>query len=135
VGFNKEKHMDFDDFVQMNVDTGAVYEFFGVDENLFKIGSHVIRVLEDENDGYRSALGTVEIDPKLEDVKPIFFGRPIDSVRICRADEEVRGDLSFVGYELRSTVDGHVWLRFGTDDSMDYYPCFIFEYTPRVPHT
>jgi len=130
--------MDFDDFVQMNVDTGAAFEFFGVDENLFKIGSHVIRVLEDESDGYRSHLGSVEIDPKLEDVKPIFFRRSIDSVRIHRVTEVDNTPwstdllLSFFGFELRSVVDGHVWLRFGTENYDDYYPCFIFSYTPRT---
>jgi hypothetical protein len=126
--------MDFDDFVDMNTDTGAVYEFFGVDENLFKIGPHVIRVLEDESDGYRSHLGSVEIDPKLEGVRPIFFGRPIDSVRIHRADNTLwtTDSSCFAGFELRSAVDGHVWLRFGTENYDDYYPLFIFKYTPRT---
>ena len=113
--------MDFENF-----DTDASYGFYGVDGERFKIGRHVIRVVEDPEDGYRSCLGYVEIDPTFENDRPIFFKRSVDTVKTYEVDEH-----DFFGYELRSVKDGHVWLRFGTDHYEDYYPCFIFEYCPR----
>lgn len=104
----------------------TAYKFYGVDNHCFKIGSKVLEVLEDESDGYRSCLGSVEIkDPK--DLN--FFRTSIDTVIIVSV--EIKD--GFYGYELRSTADNHVWLRFGTDHADDYYPSFVFNYEPRPP--
>jgi hypothetical protein len=35
------------------------------------------------------------------------------------------------GVRFVDVKDGHVWLRFGTDNTDDYYPYFVFEYKPR----
>ncbi len=34
-------------------------------------------------------------------------------------------------YKLIDTEDGHVWLEFGTHNTDDYYPSFVFNYTPK----
>lgn len=101
---------------------GTVGGFYGVDHNRFKLGRTVYECVEDEDDGYRSALQEVRKIPKAETEKLIFYGNPVDTVRVDAA-----GDCN----RLVSVVDGHVWLEYGTDYSDDYYPCFVFTYTPR----
>jgi hypothetical protein len=109
--------IDFDDLV------GAEADFYGVDNNCFKLNDVVYEAVEDEEDGYRSSLGCVET----RDIESkIFFGMPIARVVIESADEG-----SFDGYKLTDLHDGHEWLRFGTDDYDDWYPCFRFEYSPK----
>lgn len=103
-------------------------DFHGVDHNTFKFGGVVFEVIEDEDDGYRSALGAVKLEEETSPIKRIFFDRRLDHVKLVTKVDD-RSDL----YQLVSTRDGHVWLTFGTDDTDDYYPCFVFLYTPRAP--
>lgn len=108
------------------VGTKKSFSFYGVDFNRFKLGRKVYEVMEDEDDGYRSYMGT------LEDVTDtnglVFFKRSLDKVLV-----EVVSDYNWSGYRLVSEKDGHVWLEFGTDNRDDYYPCFVFQYHPRGP--
>jgi hypothetical protein len=103
---------------------GQQVGFCGVDNNSFCVvapgGERIaFEVVEDENDGYRSSL---------EEVKPVpldglvFFGAPVATLT-------VQEEPSLDGYKLVD-VYGHAWLRFGTDDFEDYYPCFTFDYDP-----
>lgn len=102
---------------------GCEVDFYGVDNNAFKLGSDVFEAIEDPDDGYRSYLRSVEV----RDVEGlIFFERPLARVRVIRNDDGGRFD----GYSLVDVVEGHTWLRFGTDDLDDYYPSFRFEYVP-----
>lgn len=101
------------------------YEFYGVDNECFKLGDQVFEVLEDAGDGYRSYLASVEVANK-EGL--IFFKTPIATVKVVEANEG-----AFEGYSVISTIDGHEWLRFGTDEYNDYYPSFVFRYSPRAP--
>tara|TARA_Y100000310_G_C20125841_1_gene553567 strand:- start:51 stop:242 length:192 start_codon:yes stop_codon:yes gene_type:complete len=32
---------------------------------------------------------------------------------------------------LEAAEYGHVWLRFGTDNTDDYYPYFVFRHVPK----
>lgn len=105
-------------------------KFYGVDGNRFKFGGAVYEVLEDKDDGYRSALGSVEVC----DREGIFFGSAVDTVEAVRVRDGYCSDpyqREFDGWALRSVTDGHEWLRFGTEDYSDYYPCFVFRYSPR----
>ena len=43
---------------------GKVYRFYGVDNNCFKLDNSVLEAVEDESDGYRSYLATVELADK-----------------------------------------------------------------------
>jgi len=43
-------------------------------------------------------------------------------------------DEFFEGYEFRDIEDGHMWLKIGTDYADEYYPCFVFRYTPKPGH-
>lgn len=103
---------------------GQLYEFYGVDNQMFKIDSDVIEVIEDPDDGYRSYLGSVAIVNPEALSTALFFPNPIDTITI----RERKGHDSD-GYQIVGS-DGHVWLEFGTDDYSDYYPYFVFTYTP-----
>lgn len=104
---------------------GEVFGFYGIDGNTFKLGGHVFEAVEDENDGYRSMLGEVATRDNPSGL--IFFKRSIAKVKVV----ETNNSHEFVGYELVDVEDGHVWLRLGTDEYDDYYPCFIFSYQPK----
>ena len=101
------------------------YDFYGVDNNTFCIGSNgsrmALEALEDESDGYRSYFGCFATSP----VGKIFFGTPVARVKFVDSSEG-----PFSGWSLVDVVTGHVWLRVGTDNLDDYYPCFTFDYTP-----
>ena len=115
----KVEEFNFDSLV------GKKFKFYGVDNNQFKLDKVAYEALEDENDGYRSCLGAVVV----KDIeKSIFFRTAIASVWLVY---DLEG--SFDGYRLVDVKDSHVWLRFGTDNSDDYYPWFVFEYSPKAP--
>lgn len=106
--------MAFDDL------QGKEFWFYGATEHQFKIGATVWEAEEDESDGYRSYLGSVE--RKVSDA--IFFKRPIAKVRVEILPDENK---------LVDVKDGHEWLRFGTDYADPYYPYFFFDYQPKAP--
>jgi len=102
---------------------GCEFDFYGVDNNCFKLDDVVYEAIEDEDDGLRSMLGCVEVS----DAKgKIFFQTPVGRIVIEKVDDD-----GFDGYRLTDLHDGHCWLRFGTDNYDDYYPMFRFDYTPK----
>ena len=105
---------------------GKVYRFYGVDNNCFKLNNSVFEAVEDEDNGYRSYLDTVELSDK-ENL--IFFDAPLALVTVQDIGEGELGEDR--GYRLVDAVDGHIWLQFYTDNTDDYYPCFRFEYEPK----
>ena len=107
---------DFDKY------TGKKFNFYGVDNNCFKLNDKVLEAIEDDTDGYRSMLGTIEVSGK----GGIFFRLPIAKVIVKKVDD---GDND--GYELIDSKDGHTWLSFGTNRSSSFYPCFYFNYQPK----
>jgi hypothetical protein len=113
--------LDFETMVGMEAD------FYGVDNNSFKLDDVVYEAIEDEEDGYRSCLGCIEINEEARASK-IFFRMPVARVVV-----ESEDDGYFKGYKLTDLHDGHQWLRFGTSDYDDWYPCFTFEYSPKPP--
>lgn len=102
---------------------GKEFPFYGAAERQFKLGDQVWEAIEDEDDGYRSHLGTIE--QKQSDA--IFFQTPLATIVVQTRDSNTED-----GFKLVDTADGHVWLQVGTDNTDDYYPYFIFEYTPKA---
>jgi len=106
-------------------------EYFGADDatHEFKLDGIVFKVLEDPDDGYRSHLGVIEYAAQSES---IFFRTPLARVRIetyqGRNNEYSQGDQ---GYQLVDVSDDHIWLEFGTDNTDDYYPMFVFRHMPK----
>lgn len=97
------------------------FYFYGVNENKFKLDDLVFEALEDPYDGYRSTLGAVVI---INDSN-IFHKRPLAKVKMLYEPFEDN-----LYHKLIDTDTNHVWLVIGTGDFNDYYPYFVFRYTP-----
>ena len=114
---------------------GSVVDYYGADEasNEFKVDDIIFRVLEDPDDGYRSHLGVIEYG---EQSNAIFFRNPLARVRIESFEMERTGDdwdqQARAGYRFIDVEDGHIWLEFGTENTDDYYPYFVFRHTPKA---
>jgi len=89
------------------------------DVNRFKLGNIIFEVIEDEEDGYRSSLKDVKIVATNSNNQNAVF----------LADITIKADDKINGWTLVD-ADGHKWYTFGTDQEDEYYPCFVFEYTP-----
>lgn len=119
---------------------GQEFDFYGVDNTTFKLNDTIWNAIEDESDGYRSYLGSVEAEVRPDS---IYFDRPLARVMLVWLDEYTEKDQSgrydalsyFSGWRLVDVVDGHVWLTVGTDQMHDYYPCFMFTYNPKLQTT
>jgi len=116
-------------------EAGTVCDYYGAAEaeHEFQLDHVVFKVLEDPEDDYRSSLGAVIYgDPN--DAKGIMFRRPIARVRVVKGEFTLEDDGGYSeelkGYQLIDADTGHVWLRFGTENWNDYYPCFIFTHRP-----
>jgi len=108
-------------------DLDRTYLFYGANCLQFKLDDTVYEAVEDPDDGYRSYLDSVQVSN--QQVVGVFFRQPLDTVLVCPFKEDRAEGFLFI-----STIDGHIWLRVGTDwDGYDYYyPTFVFEYTPRT---
>ena len=118
-------------FTHFSALQGMKLDYYGADSasHEFKVEGIVFKVLEDPDDGYRSHLGAIEYG---EQSSAIFFRQPIAKVAIEMYDGENRDYLQGnQGYRLVDVKDGHVWLEFGTDNTDDYYPCFVFRHMPK----
>lgn len=101
------------------------FNFYGVDGNCYKLDDTIWEAMEDESDGYRSYLGSIE---QIFTDKLIFFKDALAKVTV----QEFEGD-NVKGWNLVDVTDNHIWLFVGTDYQNDYYPCFRFEYHPKPP--
>jgi hypothetical protein len=118
----------------------SVVDYYGADgaSHEFKVDDIIFRVLEDPDDGYRSHLGVIEYG---EQSNAIFFRSPVAKVRIEsfeRAPTAEKEGLEIdyestagSGYRFIDVEDGHVWLEFGTNNTDDYYPYFVFKHSPK----
>lgn len=85
-----------------------------VDDLKFRIGDLTFEAIEDENDGYRSALEEFKL---VENIRPTF-----------REKVTITADSAY--FYLTNEI-GKVVLKVGTDGYEDYYPCFVFNWEPR----
>jgi len=118
----------------MNIDEliGPALLFFGAEFNVFQLLAPIGRkvtfeALEDEADGYRSMLKSVDEIPQGDH---IFFREHIAVVRVEKVSE-VEDD--FKGYNVIDIEDDHLWLKFGTSNIGDWYPGYVFVYHPKAP--
>jgi hypothetical protein len=84
--------------------------------------------IEDPEDGYRSTMRDLRvIDPAL--VTNTF--PPIEVVAVYKVDG--LGSYSYKSdlLEMYDTTNGKLVLRAGTDDTDDYYPIYVAEFTPE----
>jgi hypothetical protein len=109
--------METVNFQKLIGETGNLYH--RTESNAFQLGTVLFEVLEDEDDGYRSAMDQVVIRSTQENQMGL-----LGTVKIEESE---------IGYKLTDVEDQHVWLEFGTDHSDDYYPSFVFTFNPRPP--
>lgn len=106
---------------------GREHKFFGVDNYCFKLGNQVFEAVENEDDGYRSYLGSVELLGNWKTDHNLIFPR-LSFARVTLIECSFG---AFDGYQIQDLDHHHIWLRFGTDNADDYYPYFVFEYQAR----
>lgn len=106
---------------------GQTFEFYGVDNTRFKLNEIVYQALEDEDDGYRSHLGSVEV---VQSSKDVFYRSPLAKVRVEKAPDRENYEQEM--WRLVDVKDGHTWLVIGTENTDDYYPWFVFDYSPKA---
>jgi len=111
-----------------------IFYFYGVYNNFFKIDDMILEIIEDPDDGYRSCLGAVCHTNNYEEMVCNFFDKPLGKVKLKKYVEKDVNENSypdlFDGWILEDIDTKHCWLTFGTDGSDDYYPYFVFTYTP-----
>lgn len=120
--------------MQISDMVGATFDLYGVDGNCFRLGLsdgtvRTFEAVEDENDGYRSSLA--ELRDVTDRPTLVFSSAPVARATGKRAPEGRDGN------DVVELVDedGHSWLSVGTSDTDDYYPCFVFTWTPKAPAT
>lgn len=124
--------IDFKELLQFFDDNKNAVRFHGVDNYTFFVSVdgivHGFEIIEDIEDDYRSmAKGFLQASL----VDKIYFRAPVDSgfVQLKELAVSRSAWYTFCGFELVDT-DGHVWLKFGTEDQCDY-PCFVFNYNAK----
>lgn len=91
--------------------------------NQFQLGSVIFEVIENEDDGYRSSLKEVAIlDTNAIKLSNNFLAEVV----IKNGNKD-----NFEGWLIEDENDGHIWLKFGTDNVDDYYPTFTFYFNPK----
>lgn len=123
---NEREHIISQAATGFNSIIGYEFYFYGVYANCFKLDDMILEAVEDPSDGYRSYLGSIFHKTELGADDTIFIDKPLGKVVIKSFGE----DISVDGWYLLDVNTGHIWLRVGTDVSCDYYPCFMFDYTP-----
>lgn len=119
------------------IESGTFVEFYGAAcvpvGGEFRLGLDGVLVtfLVKENPyGYhRSSMDGVY--HPAEDDTTIFFATPIAQVQVIAGAPGIKRCRTQEVWHLRDR-DGHVWLEWGTDNSDDWYPSFVFYYSPKA---
>ena len=104
-----------------------IFKFYGAESNRFRLDDTFWEAIEDEVDGYRSLLDTIEVIDKDKIDKTLLYDSPIANVYVRKTKTD-----EFNGYEFVDVADGHIWLSIGTADYDRYYPLFVFDYIPKA---
>ena len=126
-----QRQADTRDIQSFAILEGLCFAFYGVDGNCFALDGHVYEAVENEDDGWRSYLDSVRVDPGIH----LFFSAPLATVRIEHYNALCHGTLyndRDRGFRLIDTQDEHVWLEVGTDLYNSWYPLFVFRYHPKI---
>jgi hypothetical protein len=118
---------------------GETFQLYGACENVIKLGDSngnivFLEAVEDPQDGWRSCLNYLRV---VKNTSWIFPSLAVN-VRVWGGDSTTQ-TLGLVlppdnALDTIKFVDhkNHVWLTVGTDNTDDYYPCFVFRYTPSA---
>lgn len=101
-----------------------------VDVIHFKLGPTTYSMYEDPDDGYRSHLGTIEVDK--HEIKNTFAPCVV-KVTHRTSRPNTWDDISETAVdilEIRCAETGKVIIEVGTDNTDDYYPSCVMSFTP-----
>ena len=115
--------MELQDLVGSHVLTGVDFEDYSDDCHAinFILDDVTYSVIEDSENNYRSAMREAIISDK--EISNIF--RPVTVEGIMR-DQLFDQLIDFIDVET-----GKIVLSVGTDNSVQYYPCFIAQFNPE----
>lgn len=92
----------------------------------FVLDGKTYSAIEDENDGYRSALGELLEDGECTNMFPV------PCYVICRHMERDEHNMLCDTLVMTDIFTGQVVLEVGTDNSDDYYPSFVNSFHPEA---
>lgn len=100
---------------------GVIFEIRRPGEN------KVVMIFENESDGYRSSATEpfVSNGPMYEIVDPNYIRVPV------LVSELTDNNYTCDGLQMQDRRNGKVILRVGTQNSDDYYPSFVSEWSPQ----
>lgn len=90
-----------------------------------RLDGKVYTAVEDPSDGYRSSMDRLFVDDS--QIKNEF--PPIRVLARMKGDDNWGGVNKTI--ELLDMVTGKVVAEFGTDNTEDYYPCFVSAFSPE----
>lgn len=91
----------------------------------FRLDGVVYTAVEDPSDGYRSSMDKLFVSPS-DEMRNIF--PPIRVLAKKKGNEEYSVNDTL---QLIDVVTGKVVLEVGTDNTDDYYPYFVGEFSPQ----
>jgi len=125
--------MQLDDFLGVHILTGvdfaiekATEEYYEDANNMaFEMDDKVYLVREDPDDGYRSSMKDIEE----VDIKVVNQFPPCKVEGVRREDVEYQKNDVIDFYDL---ITGQVVMSIGTENTDDYYPCYIAYFDPTA---
>ena len=116
----ESKSVEFEELVGDHILMGVDIETSDATAIRFVLDGKRYSVWENEDDGYRSSMGSFEVD--YGPVLNMFPMVPVEVVRNARS----RDTLSIIDKIAKKEI-----IEVGTDCSDDYYPSFVCEYNPQ----
>lgn len=137
-----EKTVEFKDLVGSHTLSGVDFatttiDQYGYDKEAsfvnFELDGVVYTAMEDPKDGYRSSLDRIFIQNNLKPkLKNRFSPSLVDAVFAEKPDEN---EDSYYGackiLKFKDAITGLVVLEIGTENTDDYYPCFVASFHPE----
>ena len=131
INLKNDEFKELSDFCGIHTFSGCEFKTenvkneFGFEEEcgvgIFVLDGVSYAAIEDPDDGYRSFLSGIALTTE----RPRCEFPPVEV--FCHMDESTLNEILFV----RSAKTGNVILKVGTENTGDYYPCYIFELSPE----
>lgn len=100
-------------------------EFVDCQVMRFRLDGNVYTAVENPDDGYRSSMRGLAVGN--DDMKNIFTPVEVIGRHRVKGYYDQKDDI----LELIDTVSGEVVIEVGTENTDDYYPCFVASFNPK----
>lgn len=100
----------------------------------FRLDGVVYLVSEDPDDGYRSSMREIKAEPEGTYMNNVFLPQTVVGVykeRRRAFEHSYANDIACDILELRDVETGLIVIEVGTDNTDDYYPCFVASFNPE----